>query len=47
MNPNNITLKNGIVLINIMKDKAKENNKIFGTDFWTPRKVDMVLWALR
>jgi hypothetical protein len=47
MNPDSITLKHGIVLINIMKDKAKENNKIFNTDFWTPRKVDMVLWALR
>ena len=47
MNPDNTTLKHGIVLINIMKDKAKENNKIFGTEFWTARKVDMVLWALR
>lgn len=47
MNPVGLTLKNGIILINIMRRKAKENNEIFNTDFWTPRKIDMVLWASR
>jgi len=47
MKPDNLTLRNGIILINIMQRKAKENNKIFGTDFWTPRKIDMILWASR
>lgn len=47
MKPDNLTLRNGIVLINIMRIKAKENNKIFATDFWTPRKIDMILWASR
>jgi len=47
MKPDNLTLRYGIVLINIMRRKAKENNRIFGTDFWTPRKIDMVLWASR
>jgi hypothetical protein len=47
MNPENISRKNGVVLINIMQRKAKENNKIFNTDFWTPRKIDMILWASR
>ena len=47
MNPDNLTLKNGKDLINIMRGKAKENNAIFGTDYWTPRKIDMILWASR
>ena len=47
MRPENLTLRNGIILINIMLRKAKENNRIFGTDFWTPRKIDMILWASR
>lgn len=40
-----LTLNNGIVLINIMRGKASENNQIFNTDFWTPRKIDKVLWS--
>ena len=47
MRPENLTLRNGITLVNIMRSKAQENNSIFGTDFWTPRKIDMVLWASR
>ncbi len=47
MKPDNLTRRNGIILINIMLKKAKENNKIFGTNFWTPRKIDMILWASR
>lgn len=47
MKPDNLTLKNGTILINIMKKKAKENNRIFCTDIWTPRKIDMILWASR
>jgi hypothetical protein len=47
MNPDNLTLKNAIVLINLMRRKSKENNDIFGSDYWTPRKIDMILWATR
>jgi hypothetical protein len=47
MKPENLTLRNGIILINIMQRKAKENNRLFVTDFWTPRKIDMILWASR
>lgn len=47
MNPDNLSLINGMVLINIMRRKAKENNEFFGTDFWTPRKIDMILWSSR
>lgn len=47
MNPENLTLRDGVILVNIMQTKAKENNRVFGTHFWTPRKIDMVLWASR
>jgi hypothetical protein len=42
-----IKLENGIFLIDIMSRKAKSNNEIFGTNFWTPRKIDMILWSTR
>lgn len=47
MRPENLTLRDGIMLIDIMRRKAGENNKAFGTDFWTARKIDMVLWGSR
>lgn len=47
MKPESLTLRDGVTLINIMQRKAKENNRAFDTDFWTPRKIDMVLWASR
>jgi hypothetical protein len=47
MNPKSISLNDGVILISIMRRKAKENNNIFHKDFWTPRKIDMVLWGAR
>jgi hypothetical protein len=47
MKPDSLTLNNGVILINIMCRKAEENNDIFHTDYWTPRKIDMVLWGSR
>lgn len=47
MNAEALTLNNGVVLIEIMRRKADELNSRFNTDFWTPRKIDMVLWAMR
>lgn len=47
INPNDaISRKNGVFLIKLLQGKAAELNKAFGTDFWTPRKIDMVLWAI-
>jgi len=34
-----------VAMIEIMRTKAIDNNRIFATDFWTPRRIDMVLWA--
>jgi hypothetical protein len=47
MNPVNLSIKNGVSLIRIMRVKALELNRCFPTSYWTPRKVDMVLWASR
>jgi hypothetical protein len=46
MKPLALTPKDGEVLIQIMRRKARENNIAFATDFWTPRRIDMVLWTL-
>ena len=45
INPNQITIKEGVTLINIMKEKATKLNAEFQTFFWNPRKIDMVLWV--
>lgn len=46
MNPESLKLDDGVLLVNIMKNKAEELNEIFVTDFWTPRKIDMILWSI-
>ena len=43
----NLKLKEGILLEDILRRKAKELNEKFGTDEWTPKKVDMILWTYR
>ena len=45
MNPALLTAKDGVVLTKIFREKADELNRRFETDFWTPRKIDKVLWA--
>ncbi len=45
MNPVLLTAKDGVVLTKIYREKADELNGRFETDFWTPRKIDKVLWA--
>ncbi len=47
MNPEFLTLKEGIILNSIISRKAKEINNQFHTDYWTPRKIDMILWVSR
>ena len=46
INPDSIKLKEGVLLVEIMKNKAVELNKIFNTDTWTPRKIDKILWSI-
>jgi len=45
MKPESLSLTDGALLISILTRKAKENNQLFGTPDWTPRKIDMVLWT--
>ena len=45
MNHANLTIKDAVVLIGIMRSKADENNQIYQTDIWTARRVDKVLWT--
>jgi hypothetical protein len=45
--PKSISLDDAVRAISIMRVKAGENNKLFGTTFWTARRIDMVLWSTR
>lgn len=45
MAPEVLTLKNGVLLEEILRRKATELNRNFGSQSWTPRKIDMVLWS--
>jgi hypothetical protein len=48
INPDGIKLEEATLLIQIMREKAKELNSVNNTFFWTPRKIDMVLlWVDR
>lgn len=42
-----LTVPDGVVLIELMRNKAETLNLQFGNTAWTPRKIDMVLWAVR
>jgi len=46
MKQDNLTEKDGIILIEIMREKAIELNKKFKTSEWTPRKIDKILWSI-
>lgn len=46
MNSESLSLQDGVILIRIMKRKADELNNLFKTNYWTPRKIDMILWAI-
>jgi hypothetical protein len=45
MHPKSLSIANAIVLIGIMRRQAAALNQRFRSDFWTPRKVDQVLWT--
>ena len=46
MNPESLTIQDGVLVISILRRKAKELNQAFGTNSWTPRMVDKVLWSI-
>jgi hypothetical protein len=47
MRPANLREGDAVLLIQVMRRKAGDLNALFGTDEWTPRKIDMILWASR
>ena len=47
MNPERLSVQDGEILTQIIKEKASDNNRAFGTQFWTPRTLEMALWAYR
>ena len=46
MNPQSLKAGDGEILIRIMREKAASLNAQFNTSFWTPRKIDMILWSI-
>lgn len=45
MNPENLTVRDGVLIIGILRRKAADNNRVFKSATWTPRKLDKVLWT--
>ncbi|MFA0814747.1 MAG: hypothetical protein ACC608_03035 [Anaerofustis sp.] len=45
--PSSLTVNEGLALMQIMREKAMLLNKINNTTYWTPRKIDKVLWSHR
>ena len=45
--PESLTIKDALFLEEVMFKKAKELNEINNIDYWTPRKIDKVLWTYR
>ncbi|MBA4252085.1 MAG: hypothetical protein C0442_10255 [Chlorobiaceae bacterium] len=43
--PKQLSITDGLLLIDIYSRKAKELNSLFFSSEWTPRKIDMVLWV--
>ena len=43
--PENLKVQDGVLLENVLRNMAEKLNDKFGASHWTPRKVDMVLWA--
>lgn len=46
VNPDNLSLKASIEMIQLMRKKAIELNERNNVEYWTPRKIDKVLWCL-
>jgi hypothetical protein len=45
MKPENLTINNAVILTEILRQKSAEMNHALKSDFWTPRRLDMVLWT--
>jgi len=45
INPRAIEVEDAVTMIEIMRVKALELNRMFGANKWTPRLIDRVLWS--
>ena len=45
MNPDSLTISDGVLIIGVLRRKAGDLNRTFKSAIWTPRKLDMVLWT--
>jgi len=45
MNERDLSIEDGVLLINVIQRKTTENNHIFDSVEWTPRKIDKILWT--
>jgi hypothetical protein len=45
MNPQVLDIRDGVLVVEVLRRKAADNNRVFQTDAWTPRKLDKVLWT--
>lgn len=45
MKPDGLKIKDSVMLEDIYRRKARELNDKFQSRDWTPRKIDMILWA--
>ncbi len=42
-----LTLRDAALLVDILRRQANDLNAAFGSQYWTPRRVDMALWGDR
>ncbi len=47
INPDNPSVEVVVFIIEKLQKKAEDMNRLFKTNFWTPRKLDKVMWASR
>lgn len=47
MKPESLILADGVLLTELLREKATVMNEMFRSTFWTPRTVEMALWAYR
>lgn len=45
MNPESLSIRDGVLLEQVLRMKANDLNSRFQSTMWTPRKIDMVLWS--
>ena len=44
-NPESLIIRDGVLIIELLRRKAVDNNRVFKSNTWTPRKLDKVLWT--